>query len=576
MREANSKDLQSAQGMVEFALVLPILLLLIFGIFAFGHLFFAYSSVVSASREAARWGSAVGTAGAMLPRYQDCTAIRDTAVRVGAFAGVTATDGPDDENTPGIYIGFDHGPNDPDPDFDDCSDDYGPNAVSYGDRINVRVTIQYETIVPLVNIPTFPLSATTSRTIVHNLPVSEGLVANPACRRTTIDMEFVPNPFDLDFPGHPVVGEPVNVNLIVLASDGTFPEGVVEIYDMDAPASFRCTFNVPNPVQPSLPVSCPEPLVPAGGYTTAGIRRFAVHFDAPPYNSTDCDLTTYSDQMIENEPLEVYKADTSVEIISHVDEPSWPGQAIMVTFRVTVDAPGAGTPTGWVVVRSNDGINPETTCSGPVDPLTGIGTCSGLYPVIDTTLTARYIGTDTINETGDPNFNSSEDSAPVLHLVHPPPTEEPPDYCPWIVEGSLAIVNTNNQYGGQMEISNADGELTAIDNVEISWPVENDVGVEEIRFGPNATIDACSTSDPQEGGNCLWQNDYSTNGDLTPPYRLIDHLVSNWRDQYSVLPAGEAKTLRLLFSSDLPSGIYRVRINFVNGCFVNVTGNFAP
>ncbi len=78
--------------MVEFALVLPILLLVILGVFAFGHLFFVYSSVVSASREAARYGAAVGLGTNGNLRYQDCEGIRAAATRVGAFAGVSGTE----------------------------------------------------------------------------------------------------------------------------------------------------------------------------------------------------------------------------------------------------------------------------------------------------------------------------------------------------------------------------------------------------------------------------------------------------------------------------------------------------
>src|SRR5512135_3039955 len=101
MPKIRLQNLQTAQGMVEFALVLPILLLVIFAVFAFGHLFFTYSSVVSASREAARWGSASGVSESLRPRYSDCDSIRAAAVRVGTFAGVAAVDSPD-ENTPGI------------------------------------------------------------------------------------------------------------------------------------------------------------------------------------------------------------------------------------------------------------------------------------------------------------------------------------------------------------------------------------------------------------------------------------------------------------------------------------------
>src|SRR5512133_1033593 len=80
--------LQTAQGIVEFALVLPILLMLILGVFAFGHLFFVYSMTVSASREAARYGAAVGVTPNGIPRYRDCREIRNTATRIGGIVGV--------------------------------------------------------------------------------------------------------------------------------------------------------------------------------------------------------------------------------------------------------------------------------------------------------------------------------------------------------------------------------------------------------------------------------------------------------------------------------------------------------
>jgi hypothetical protein len=43
-----------AQGMVEFALALPIVLMLMLGVVEFGRLMVTYSSVYTASREAAR------------------------------------------------------------------------------------------------------------------------------------------------------------------------------------------------------------------------------------------------------------------------------------------------------------------------------------------------------------------------------------------------------------------------------------------------------------------------------------------------------------------------------------------
>jgi Flp pilus assembly protein TadG len=74
----------TAQAMVEFALVLPILLVLIYGLLEVGRLLFIYSSVVTATRSASRYGAATGlnTSGGV-PRYQDCAGIRAAAQQVG-------------------------------------------------------------------------------------------------------------------------------------------------------------------------------------------------------------------------------------------------------------------------------------------------------------------------------------------------------------------------------------------------------------------------------------------------------------------------------------------------------------
>ena len=82
---------ESAQGMVEFALILPILMMLMLGIVEFGRLIFVYASVTSASREGARYGSAVGDVGGV-SRYQDCDGIRNAALKAGKLAGLELND----------------------------------------------------------------------------------------------------------------------------------------------------------------------------------------------------------------------------------------------------------------------------------------------------------------------------------------------------------------------------------------------------------------------------------------------------------------------------------------------------
>ena len=66
----NTKNKSRAQAMVEFAIALPILLMLLYGILEAGRLMFLYSTVVTASRQAVRFGSATGEMGLPMPTRQ--------------------------------------------------------------------------------------------------------------------------------------------------------------------------------------------------------------------------------------------------------------------------------------------------------------------------------------------------------------------------------------------------------------------------------------------------------------------------------------------------------------------------
>lgn len=92
-----------AQAMVEFAIALPVLLLLLYGILEAGRFVFIYSSIVTASRQAVRYGSAtgIGTGGTTTLRYQDCAGIRQAAQRADYLNAF------DDED---IVIEYDQGP----------------------------------------------------------------------------------------------------------------------------------------------------------------------------------------------------------------------------------------------------------------------------------------------------------------------------------------------------------------------------------------------------------------------------------------------------------------------------------
>lgn len=167
------RNRNQAQGLVEFALALPIFLLLVFGVIEFGHLLAIYSSVYTASREAARYGAAIGESEAGVPYYQDCDGIKAAAMRLGFFAGIEAGQ---------VEIRYDSG--EYDGDFDALTRAC-PGEIELSDRILVRVTADYAPIVPLLNIQAFPITSVAGRTLLVDVDVQGTPLPSPT-RRPTI------------------------------------------------------------------------------------------------------------------------------------------------------------------------------------------------------------------------------------------------------------------------------------------------------------------------------------------------------------------------------------------------------
>jgi Flp pilus assembly protein TadG len=166
---------EKAQAMVEFALVFPVLLLLIYGIIELGRLIFIYTSVTTSSREAARYGSAAGRVGGTTPRYLDCAGILAAAQRSAILTPVNAGN---------ITITYDHGPG---------SSLIAPSCpaaqtqtIVLGDRINVQVTVNYTPLMPIVQFASFPITSTTNRTILKSVEIKGTPIAddmgNPTVR----------------------------------------------------------------------------------------------------------------------------------------------------------------------------------------------------------------------------------------------------------------------------------------------------------------------------------------------------------------------------------------------------------
>lgn len=157
---------ERAQGIVEFALILPLLLLVLYGIIEVGRLMVVYSSVETASREAARYASASGDAASGVPYFMDCGGIRAAAQRMGILVGMQDGD---------ILISYDQGHNPvpgatPVPIDSACPPTGGESAIDLGDRVVVQVSADYEPILPLVNIPPFTITSRSARTIIKDVP----------------------------------------------------------------------------------------------------------------------------------------------------------------------------------------------------------------------------------------------------------------------------------------------------------------------------------------------------------------------------------------------------------------------
>ena len=146
---------KKAQAMVEFAIAVPIVMVLVLGVFEFGRLIFVYTSITSASREAARYGAGVGSTDSGTILYQDCSGIRDAAIRIGRFAGVKTSD---------VHIFHDSGPDTSLIEY--CKTPSDLVDFQQDDRISVKVDVEYDPVVPLVNIPSFILHSQSAHTIL--------------------------------------------------------------------------------------------------------------------------------------------------------------------------------------------------------------------------------------------------------------------------------------------------------------------------------------------------------------------------------------------------------------------------
>lgn len=163
------KNGNRAQAMVEFMLVMPVLIVLLYGIIEFSRLVFILASVSNASRQAARYGSGAGEVNDGTTFYQDCEGIRETAnesailtefdeINITYDRGLTE----DGEQVPLSEI-------DPNPSVDTCPVE--DNLIQNGDRIIVQVSTNYEPIIEIVPIDPIQIVSANARTFLISIPI---------------------------------------------------------------------------------------------------------------------------------------------------------------------------------------------------------------------------------------------------------------------------------------------------------------------------------------------------------------------------------------------------------------------
>ena len=147
-----------------------VLMMLLVGILEVGRLLYIYAAVNNASREAARYASAIGLDDSGNLKYQYCDGIRTMARRSAFFIPLTIT------------ISYDHGPGTTSFNTCDGSIDTGVqvnNNAGMIDRVRVTVSATYNPLINLIPIPTRTFTSSSARTILGLVDVESGSVVLP-------------------------------------------------------------------------------------------------------------------------------------------------------------------------------------------------------------------------------------------------------------------------------------------------------------------------------------------------------------------------------------------------------------
>lgn len=128
---------QAGATLVEFAIILPLLLVLLFGIVESSRLFAEWASIRTAAREGARFATTTDSSGGT-PNYRDCAGILDAAQAKSVLGNITEI------TVTWTAPGYTH----------TCTtgsvSNPLQNRIVSGTSVQVEVTSEFDAIVPLI------------------------------------------------------------------------------------------------------------------------------------------------------------------------------------------------------------------------------------------------------------------------------------------------------------------------------------------------------------------------------------------------------------------------------------------
>jgi Flp pilus assembly protein TadG len=145
-----------AQALVEFAIALPVLMLMLVGIMEVGRMIITYAMVNNASRDAVRYASAVGRGDDTYLKYNNCVGIQNIA-RKSAFIVTLSSISISYKNASGNSAGV--------CDRITAGED-SDITVDSSYLVTVSVQASYKPVVKLIPISQRTFTATSSRTIL--------------------------------------------------------------------------------------------------------------------------------------------------------------------------------------------------------------------------------------------------------------------------------------------------------------------------------------------------------------------------------------------------------------------------